>query len=75
MGGINNFKVTKELLKGWNTRYGEIPSCSICKKKLKEGDEIESKNAGNVGTRRFHEDCMYTTPIQRSSESLKGRRF
>lgn len=62
MGSINNFTVTEANIKQWITRYGEIPQCSICNEPLKPGDEIETKNSGRVGTRRFHEDCMYSVP-------------
>ena len=62
MGSINNFTVTEAHIKGWITRYGVVPKCITCMKTLKVGDEIETKNAGRVGTRRFHEDCMYSVP-------------
>ena len=62
MGSINNFTVKESDIKRWNTMYGETPSCQTCGKILEVGDKIETKNSGKVGTRRFHEDCMYSVP-------------
>ena len=69
MGSINDFVVTEELLKGWITRYGETPICRVCREPLKVGELIETKNSGRVGTRRIHEDCLYSTPIARGEET------
>ena len=62
MVSVNNFIVTEIGLKKWRTRYGETPRCRVCDKEFKVGDMIESKNAKR-GTKRCHEDCLYTTPI------------
>lgn len=60
MGSIT---VTIEILKGWISRYGEVPKCRTCHEQFKEGDLIESKNSGRVRARRFHEACRYSTPV------------
>lgn len=59
-----NFVVTERLMRYWTTRFGDVPSCQVCGDKFKVGDKVESKGGGPMKeVRRFHEDCLGSTPL------------
>jgi len=62
------YTVTKELLRYWRGRYGEVPACRLCDRVFVAGDDVLSRalqRSGFSRRRYYHARCFEEGSVPR----------